>query len=296
MGLLDDFSNDAQAGSQNSNYYKLGLNQNCFISLEFVTNTTERGDWKEAIDIVISREGNRDITRRLFKATKGWEKTPDGQSIVHTEGIYLQGQVSAITKYLMSVVKVFVSMSKYKIFVQKVAKLNDINDFKGLFNLIKKTLPNDYTNQPVDVFLEYPYKRRDGNPKKYLELPKSICRPFFGTKVERKGKDDKTNVRVVKFSNVKPTDVVLQEVDFAFYSTNICIAKGTTCEWTENIHNDAGQYEVGLTYSNEKGEEHVFTRNGRYVNGPNRKQDALEERTTTVEETNSSTVNDDVPF
>lgn len=172
FGYIDDTSDDlrSKAGGE------FGLNQGAFLT-KFELNTSAGANNSEgdAIDINI-QVLEKQYMSRIYPVTKVFDKD---RNVIEdkTSDAYKKGynevwkQSSAVITHIL---KCFVTEETLK-----KALSVPITSFRQYAEIVTSLLPDDFSNKPLDLFLEFQYSIKEGEDRTYLQVPKNMKGGYF---------------------------------------------------------------------------------------------------------------------
>lgn len=149
---------------------KFGLNPGAarLVKFEWINNAGKDGAEGEALDIQFAIEGSdRPVNYRLFPVTKAFGK--DNVEITDPKAPEFQKAVRDFNSCVTHILHCFVEIEEIK-----QAFSVPINGFKDFCKISMSLLPKDFEKQPLDIFFNYQWNVKEGQPKTYLELPKKM--------------------------------------------------------------------------------------------------------------------------
>lgn len=176
---------DVSLLGNSGDFIHFGLNQKCFITkFEYTDKAGEKGSSGEAIDITI-KKGEKEIRKRYF---------PISGSLFNQKGVLVnpgeEGYQELFEKAQNQMTGVIVHLLKsLKVTQQSIEAAFSIlpNTFQEWATKLLSLKPSNFSEIPVDVFLQYQWNLKEGQTKTYLELPKNmkdgkfICSSIEGT-------------------------------------------------------------------------------------------------------------------
>lgn len=175
-----------------------GLNQNCKVkSFVYNPNGGKDNTPAECMDLTVSVEGT-EYKSRFFPVSKVYSKgseLTDKNSEEYKK--VFEREVKMLSATLCSIAECFIPKET----LQKTLSAG-FADFKAfataLENLVKAA---NYTNIPVDVFLQYQRKVVPGKTRAYLELPNSVRYGRFVVSAQKGNFVEKKTETSIKYLN-----------------------------------------------------------------------------------------------
>ena len=150
---------------------------NCFMTkFEYNDHAGKEGAEGEALDIVFNI-GGTEKNMRMFPVTKAFDK--DNTEVTdpqHPAFIAAQKNFNAICVQILKCFKDEDSV--------KAALTKRINSFKEFCGILMAGVPKNFSEVPLDIFLQWQWSITGENDKTYLELPKKISYGRFVCKHE----------------------------------------------------------------------------------------------------------------
>lgn len=150
---------------------RFGLNAGAarLIKFEWINNAGKDGAEAEALDIQFSIEGSdRPINHRLFPVTKAFAK--DQTEITDPKAPEFQKVVKDFNAAVTHVLHCFVDIEAIK-----QGFSSPISGFKDFCKVAMSLLPKDFEKTPLDIFFQYQWQIKEGQPKTWLELPRKMA-------------------------------------------------------------------------------------------------------------------------
>lgn len=148
--------------------FNFGLNAGVtkLIKFEWIPNGGKDGAEQEALEIVFNINGT-EKSYRQFPVTKAFKK--DGSEVTDPAAPEFREAVQTVNSVITHILHCFVDSEALK-----TAMNRPITSFKQFCQIAAGTLPKDFADKKLDIFLQYQWSLRDGQNRTYLEIPKSM--------------------------------------------------------------------------------------------------------------------------
>lgn len=222
-GYIDD-QDETLKGS--GGFGKFGLNPDVRVTkFEYNPNAGKDNSLADAIDIEVSI-GDSVQRRRIYDITRVYDQK--GNEIGPNDANYADIFAKNMNQNKAVLIHFAHALGVTK---EKLVATFDAmkpTNFVTWANAVISTLPANFREIPVDIFLEYQWNIASGQNQTYLEIPK----------------------------NMKGGNFVCSHVPVV----------GSWNEQKSWINPNTGKQETGLSYVDDSGKRHPFTRNENYMN------------------------------
>jgi len=168
----EDSSQTQQTG------FGFGLNQKCYLK-EFKLVK----DQNNYVQITIEKDGNT-RNQRYYEITRAYGS--NGEIITDKNSKEFQQAQSQLAATLIHIVKAYIDEE----IIKEATK--EGKTFKDFTETLTSLLPENYSEIPVDVFLEFQSKIKKGQKRTYLEIPRFVSYGKFF--VKNNGKEYKKDI------------------------------------------------------------------------------------------------------
>lgn len=247
--LFGGFVSDEETKSSSM---KFGLNQKCKL-VKFAYNPAiefKNGDTGEGVEAELNVNGFS-MRFTIFPTKKVYFK---GQEITNPQHPEFRKEITNLKKRIFHIAKCFASEADL---IEAVAIPKTFGDF---VNSITDTFEQGWQEKELDVFLQYQWQLREGQERKYLELPK------------------KTSQGAFMIPAIEGTYSELKVIDDSVTMNGSEVAKVENNKFTFNGNEYYAKKNVNLLYVGEGGKIHPFTRSQWFIeNGWGQADDGAED-------------------
>lgn len=166
--LFGGFVSDNETKSSSM---KFGLNQNCKL-VRFEYNPAiefKSGDTGEGVEAELSING-APMKFNIFPPKKVYFK---GQEITNPQHPEFRKAITDLKRRIFHMAKCFTTEDKL---IEAVAVPKTFGDF---IKAVVDTFDDGWQDKDIDVFLQYQWQLREGQERKYLEIPKKTSQGAF---------------------------------------------------------------------------------------------------------------------
>jgi hypothetical protein len=168
-GLVND--NDPElAGKQGSNM-SFGLNVGTFKKLGYEPNGGKGGTPTDAFDMILIVDG-KEFRNRFFDVTRVYDNSNNEITDVNSP-IYIQNKNKTLNQTLGTITHAVKAVGVTEEAL-KQAFTTPVNSFADWCKVVTSLIPQNYSERPLHVFLEYQWNIPDGKDKTYLTLPQNM--------------------------------------------------------------------------------------------------------------------------
>jgi len=158
----------------NKSPFTFGLNAGAakMVKFDYITHGGKDEAEQEAVDIIFNINGVEKSYRK-FPVTKAYYKeegTTEQKETTDPNHEAFKKEVTQLNAVLTHIMTCFVEKSVLKQTLQD----NPPTGFKSFIEILKNSLPEDFSNVTLDIFMQYQWQITGTNNKTYLELPKNM--------------------------------------------------------------------------------------------------------------------------
>lgn len=148
---------------------QFGLNRKMrLVKFEFNANGGKDNAPQDVLDIQFQSENGGYVNYRQFPVTRAYD---NGQEITDPNHEKFKKEVSNFNRKITQIMTCFMTEDEYKEALQS----QPITSFKQFAIVLRSLLPQDLNDLPlIDVFARYKWSPKQGDTRKYLELPKNV--------------------------------------------------------------------------------------------------------------------------
>lgn len=224
------YGNDEVKGSN----LVFGLNAGvAFLTMfQWIPNGGKDGAEQEAVEIKF-RINETDVNYRQFPVTQAFGK--DRVVITDPKAPEFKEAVQNFNSIITHIMHCFVDGTT----MQKAMSSSPVKNFKDFIQRCTALLPANFSEIPLDAFLQYQWQLKEGQKRTFLELPKSMKYGKWLSKAMTPAPD----------------------------------TEGNNAKWTEvKVPNPDASTAKAIKYVDGAGNEHIFHRNGWYADSNFAKQ------------------------
>ena len=174
-----DYNSEEQKELSKQKISPFGLNEKCNIeSVDFNSDVTGDGKGIEALDINVNI--NLNIQRlRIFKIGEQEELLDGRNKITPSHPNYERVKTQTYKERFSAAYAFLKALSVSEETIKNNFSKGSINTFEGWSKKYIQTLPHNYKQIPIDLFLEYEWKIKKGSNQTFPRIPKNIKGGIF---------------------------------------------------------------------------------------------------------------------
>lgn len=172
FGFVDDTDESLRTKSGG----KFGLNQGAFLTkFELNENAGKDQSKGDALDITV-QVGDKKFMNRIYPTTRVFDN--DGNEIEDKTSDEYKKKYNEDWTQKNAVIVHILKCFRTEDEIRKAFAANP-STFAEFINICAALLPDNFSSQPLDVFLEYQWQIASGQDRTFLQLPKNMKGGYF---------------------------------------------------------------------------------------------------------------------